>query len=455
MLQINTQKKGREDMKKKIWKFAGCLAVAGIVLVAVPVTEVFAAKRTDSGNTAASAADLSNAEQIACETENLRYLGGKIYALDLYRSEQNTVTGAGINENGLLAAVSYDFDGDGQNEIFSVSYKESAQAENGKAVTFSLLKEIGNSWNVVSGQEILHLGYQGEYRDMTEMSGGIAFSETSVFLRKMGEQYQFFCESYGEGQIATGQFWSMDGFYLENDELKPIEVTRNIFYEGSPIEELWNPEIVGEEYYEEGDIIFQAYTSLFIDKPRIEFGHMTVDQNPGMYEILRMKKSSLCSDEERNQWMSVFQNGQDPGKLKFCSYQITDESSEMPDIIQGYRTDVILEEDETEGAEGMAEESDYIIPESDSRYLSREELSGLSLQQLNYAKNEIYARRGRLFNSAELQNYFNSKSWYCGSIAPADFDSVVTLNEYEIANASLLSEIEFSTNPNGYPLDQS
>lgn len=127
----------------------------------------------------------------------------------------------------------------------------------------------------------------------------------------------------------------------------------------------------------------------------------------------------------------------------------------MPDIIQGYRTDVILEEDETEGAEGMAEESDYIIPESDSRYLSREELSGLSLQQLNYAKNEIYARRGRLFNSAELQNYFNSKSWYCGSIAPADFDSVVTLNEYEIANASLLSEIEFSTNPNGYPLDQS
>ena len=181
MLQINTQKKGREDMKKKIWKFAGCLAVAGIVLVAVPVTEVFAAKRTDSGNTAASAADLSNAEQIACETENLRYLGGKIYALDLYRSEQNTVTGAGINENGLLAAVSYDFDGDGQNEIFSVSYKESAQAENGKAVTFSLLKEIGNSWNVVSGQEILHLGYQGEYRDMTEMSGGIAFSETSVF----------------------------------------------------------------------------------------------------------------------------------------------------------------------------------------------------------------------------------------------------------------------------------
>ena len=41
-----------------------------------------AAKRTDSGNTAASAADLSNAEQIACETENLRYLGGKFMLID-------------------------------------------------------------------------------------------------------------------------------------------------------------------------------------------------------------------------------------------------------------------------------------------------------------------------------------------------------------------------------------
>lgn len=443
-------------MKKRIWKLTGCLAAAAVVMGTIPITNVSAAKRNDSGNTAASAADLSNAEQIACQAENLRYLGGKIYALDLYRSEQNTVAGAGINENGLLAAVGYDFDLDGKNEIFSVSYKDSTQAENGKAVMFSLLKEIGNSWNVVSEQEILHLGHQGEYRDMTEMSGGLSFSETSVFLRKMDEQYQFFCESYGEGQIATGQFWSLDGFYLENDELKPIEETENIFYEGSPIEELWNPEIVGDAYYEEGGSqTVSAYTALSFGKPRIEFGNMTVDQNPGMYEILRMKKSSLCSDEERNQWMSVFQNDQDPGNLKFCSYQITDESSEMPDIIQGYRTDVILEADEPEGAEGVAEESDYIIPDSDSRYLSREELSGLSLQQLNYAKNEIYARRGRLFNSAELQNYFNSKSWYYGSIAPTDFDSVVTLNEYEIANASLLNEIEFSINPNGYPLDQS
>ena len=41
----------------------------------------------------------------------------------------------------------------------------------------------------------------------------------------------------------------------------------------------------------------------------------------------------------------------------------------------------------------------YIIPESNSRYLEESELTNLSLQILNYAKNEIYAREGRIFRS--------------------------------------------------------
>ena len=50
-------------------------------------------------------------------------------------------------------------------------------------------------------------------------------------------------------------------------------------------------------------------------------------------------------------------------------------------------------------------DSEYIIPDSNSRYLTESDISGLSLQQLNYAKNEIYARRGRKFDSVELQEY--------------------------------------------------
>lgn len=80
---------------------------------------------------------------------------------------------------------------------------------------------------------------------------------------------------------------------------------------------------------------------------------------------------------------------------------------------------------------------DYILDGSDSRYISRSELTGLSKQQLNYALNEIYARHGRKFSSSELQNYFNSKSWYKGTISPSAFDES-TLNKYEAANVGTI-----------------
>lgn len=100
-------------------------------------------------------------------------------------------------------------------------------------------------------------------------------------------------------------------------------------------------------------------------------------------------------------------------------------------------------------------EPEYIISNSGNSYLTEEEVMSLnlSLREINYAKNEIYARKGRKFRSIELQNYFNSKSWYNPMIEPDNFLEVY-LNEYEAANAELLSEIEYSLSPNGYQLDQ-
>ena len=84
-------------------------------------------------------------------------------------------------------------------------------------------------------------------------------------------------------------------------------------------------------------------------------------------------------------------------------------------------------------ARNSRDTGEYILPESSSRYLTDADISGLTLQQINYAKNEIYARHGRKFQSAELQNYFNSKSWYSGTIEAADFDESV-LNDFEKNN---------------------
>lgn len=69
--------------------------------------------------------------------------------------------------------------------------------------------------------------------------------------------------------------------------------------------------------------------------------------------------------------------------------------------------------DNAEAAEvAMEAPNGYILPDSDSRKLKKSDLAGMTAQQLSYAKNEIYARHGRVFKSSELQDYFNEKDWY-------------------------------------------
>lgn len=100
------------------------------------------------------------------------------------------------------------------------------------------------------------------------------------------------------------------------------------------------------------------------------------------------------------------------------------------------------------------EQDGYILPQSSERYLDYADVEGLSLQMVNYAKNEIYARAGRKFNSRELQDYFGSKDWYEGIYEPAEFDQDISqhLNEYEIANGEFLSKVEYQMDANGYSL---
>ncbi len=68
-------------------------------------------------------------------------------------------------------------------------------------------------------------------------------------------------------------------------------------------------------------------------------------------------------------------------------------------------------------------------------------MAGLSAEQCRIARNELYARYGRKFSDIGLQTYFNSCSWYQGSIAPEDFNETV-FNEYEIANRDLIVQYE-------------
>mgnify|MGYP004535032351 CR=1 FL=1 len=96
--------------------------------------------------------------------------------------------------------------------------------------------------------------------------------------------------------------------------------------------------------------------------------------------------------------------------------------------------------DNTYDADDTADE-EYILPDSADRKLKKSDLKGLSKKELQIARNEIYARHGRMFQDTQLQEYFDGQSWYQGTTAPEDFSEDI-LNSIEKRNAAFIKKFE-------------
>ena len=92
------------------------------------------------------------------------------------------------------------------------------------------------------------------------------------------------------------------------------------------------------------------------------------------------------------------------------------------------------------GAE-LERTEEYIIANVDKDIISLDSLRTLSDVDLILARNEIFARHGRRFNTTWIQEYFDKQSWYEGTIAPEDFDPDV-LNDVEHANVDRMQYVE-------------
>ncbi|WP_439359014.1 YARHG domain-containing protein [Bradyrhizobium sp. DASA03007] len=83
---------------------------------------------------------------------------------------------------------------------------------------------------------------------------------------------------------------------------------------------------------------------------------------------------------------------------------------------------------------GGPSQSGFIFPDSDRRLLTSADLRGLSNDELRIARNEIFARRGRYFEAADLKARFERFSWY----SPNTWNP--KLNSIEEANVALLDQ---------------
>ncbi len=87
------------------------------------------------------------------------------------------------------------------------------------------------------------------------------------------------------------------------------------------------------------------------------------------------------------------------------------------------------------------EETDYVFPDSDKRYLTTEEIREIPKDRLVFGENEILARYGYAFENATLRQYFEERSWYHEKLSEEEFSDKM-LNDYERQNLELIRQME-------------
>lgn len=109
---------------------------------------------------------------------------------------------------------------------------------------------------------------------------------------------------------------------------------------------------------------------------------------------------------------------------------------------------VVSSDPPADSATAPVQEADsnyYILPQSSQRLITYVDIQDFTKQDMMLARNEIFARHGRIFSDEEVRSYFEAQSWYKGTIAPEDFDTSM-LSTIEQKNISFIKEYENGLN---------
>lgn len=152
-------------------------------------------------------------------------------------------------------------------------------------------------------------------------------------------------------------------------------------------------------------------------------------------------------EKKRYNNLAIFQGGDSSSSSS--SYSTDSSSSDSSDSYSTYENSDEDYEDYDYDDEDYYEEDDssseYIFPYSDTECLTADDVKGLSATEINLAKNELYARHGRIFDRQDLQQYFESCSWYYGEYTRTEWEQLgddYFFNATEIKNRNLLVKYE-------------
>lgn len=329
--------------------------------------------------------------------------------------------------DGFLALSQTDLDWDGTEELLAIRLKPEKD-DNGDTVNTLVAEVYQRKDNTLQ---------RGTQYTLAEGILACDAAQIDVFAVN-GESGQYICCEARDTAtlLADGVRWSMraagydgNGFY----EVSDVSMAGSAFDDEDTAKARAAVNAVG---LYPGDIIWTSVAEQY------DLGllctirrYLTAD-----YENIR---ASISAKEAVQYGETMFKNYMNPYRENKFNKEFAVELEERVPQVQ------------TASADGAhyTFAGDYVIADSDSRYITEEDLNKLSAEEILLARNEIYARHGRIFNNAALDEYFRSKSWYQPTVAGSDFTdsyAVSVFNNCEIANISAMVEYEKAHGLNGY-----
>ncbi|MDO5538489.1 MAG: YARHG domain-containing protein [Eubacteriales bacterium] len=334
--------------------------------------------------------------------------------------------------NGFLFLQQIDLNWDGVQELLAVRIKTEKNADG------------------IEGNYIVAEIYQREENTLQRkcqynLAAGVLQSATAridIFTHDTDYGTIICCEAKDAAAIgADGIFWSMRAAAFDGTNLNEL---CNVFLSGSSF---------GQQDFERAQEAMYAadlYPYNVIDEP-------VVEQTEGLISDYTITRSLTADSQTVSDYINGIANDGMPmqyGETRFRSITNTSMANKIPGEFSSVigaepQSDVSgvadAVDDVQQTSDGYYYEADYVIPDSSQRYITREELQGLTEEQILLARNEIYAKHGRIFNNEKLDEYFRGKNWYMPSVEGAEFTeeyAARVFNDYEIKNISAIVEYE-------------
>lgn len=155
-------------------------------------------------------------------------------------------------------------------------------------------------------------------------------------------------------------------------------------------------------------------------------------------------KTGNTSTSESGQMDSIKENMKDDTAQGSSDTEAsnTESASQATTTEQENTTSTIKASESTETTKAtdaktvMDADDGYMFPDVDTSYISASAIKKLTTEQIQYAINEVYARKGLKFTKKKNKERFEKKAWYTGTV---DEQDDISLNQYEKKNVDTMA----------------